>query len=446
MTKQVITRFAPSPTGKLHVGNTRTALINFLYARKYGGKFILRIDDTDLVRSTDEFKDAIMSDLKWLELDWDETFTQSNRLARYSDAKEQLIKLGRLYPCFETSEELDIKRKLQLSAGKPPIYDRSALKLTDAQKADYAAAGRKHHYRFLVNDAPIAWNDMVKGPLRYEGKHISDPIVIREDGSMTYMLCSTVDDMDYNISHIIRGEDHVSNTAIQKQMFEAFNAITPEFGHLSLVKSLEEKISKRNGGFDIESMREAVGLEAMAINSFFVSIGTAKPVVPYADMKDLISQFDIGLFSKSPTTYMPDELIRLNHKMVVNMEYDDVLEHLNLMGAAHISKDFWNAVRANLDTVNDVVDWWKMCHEMPPKAAGLDKEFLATAAKLVPKGKIEYDTWSIWTKVISAETGLRGKSLFLPLRLALTGIEHGPEMGKLLPLIGYEEVMERLSR
>ena len=446
MTKQVITRFAPSPTGKLHVGNTRTALINFLYARKYGGKFILRIDDTDLVRSTDEFKDAIASDLKWLKLNWDETFAQSQRLARYEEAKEQLIKLERLYPCYETAEELEIKRKLQLSAGKPPIYDRSALKLTEAQKADYEAAGRKCHYRFLVNDAPIEWNDMVKGSLHYEGKHISDPIVIREDGSMTYMLCSTVDDMDYNISHIIRGEDHVSNTAIQKQMFEAFGAIPPEFGHLSLVKSLEEKISKRNGGFDIESMRDSVGLEAMAINSFFASIGTAKPVAPYSEMKDVIEHFDIHSFSKSPTTYMPDELLRLNHKMVVNMDYDDVLAHLNLIGAAHISKDFWNAVRANLDTVNDAVDWWKMCHEMPPKAEGLDKEFLSTAAKLLVKGKIDDSTWSIWTKAISEATGLKGKSLFLPLRLALTGMEHGPEMGKLLPLIGYEEVVERLDR
>ena len=446
MTKPIITRFAPSPTGKLHIGNTRTALINFLYARKYGGKFILRIDDTDLVRSTDEFKDAIAHDLKWLKLNWDETFTQSSRLARYEESKTELIKLGRLYPCYETAEELDIKRKLQLSAGKPPIYDRSALNLTDAQKADYESKGRKCHYRFLVNDAAIEWNDMVKGTLHYEGKHISDPIVIREDGSMTYMLCSTVDDMDYNISHIIRGEDHVSNTAIQKQMFEAFGATPPEFGHLSLVKSLEEKISKRNGGFDIESMRNTVGLEAMAINSFFANIGTANPVTPYIDMKDLVEHFDIHSFSKSPTTYMPDDLLRLNHKMVVNMDYEDVLSHLNLIGAAHISKGFWNAVRANLDTVNDVIDLWTMCHEMPKINAELDKEFLKTAANLLPKGKIDDATWGIWTKAVSEATGQKGKNLFLPLRLALTGVEHGPEMGKLLPLIGYEDVIERLMR
>ena len=446
MTKQIITRFAPSPTGKLHIGNTRTALINFLYARKHGGKFILRIDDTDLVRSTEEFKDAIAHDLKWLKLNWDETFTQSSRLARYGEAKAELIKLGRLYPCYETAEELDIKRKLQLSAGKPPIYDRSALKLSDLQKADYESKGRKCHYRFLVNDATIAWDDMVKGNLHYEGKHISDPIVIREDGSMTYMLCSTVDDMDYNISHIIRGEDHVSNTAIQKQMFEAFGATPPEFGHLSLVKSLTEKISKRNGGFDIESMRDVVGLEAMAINSFFASIGSSNPVTPYTKMQDLIEHFDIGAFSKSPTTYMPDDLLRINHKMVVNMEYEDVLAHLNLIGAAHISKDFWNAVRANLDTVSDAVDLWTMCHEMPEESGALDKEFLETAAKLLPKEKIEDDSWSIWTRAISEATGLKGKNLFLPLRLALTGMEHGPEMGKLLPLIGYDEVIKRLHR
>ena len=446
MTKQIITRFAPSPTGKLHVGNTRTALINFLYAKKHDGKFILRIDDTDLIRSTDEFKDAILSDLKWLNLNWDETFSQSDRMAEYDVAKEKLIKLGRLYPCFETVEELDIKRKLQLSAGKPPMYDRSALKLTEVQKADYDKQGRKCHYRFLVNDERIEWNDMVKGQVHYEGRHISDPIVIREDGSMTYMLCSTIDDIDYNISHIIRGEDHVSNTAIQKQMFEAMNATPPEFGHLSLVKSLEDKISKRTGGFDIESLRESVGLEAMAINSFFATIGTANPVAPYTKMQDLVSNFDIHSFSKSPTTYMPDELFRLNHKMVVHMEYEDVLAHLNLIGAAHISKDFWNAVRANLVTVNDVSDWWKICHEMPPMIEELDNNFLQIASKLLPKGKIEEDSWNIWTNDISLETGLKGKSLFLPLRLALTGIAHGPEMAKLLPLIGYEEIIKRLNR
>jgi glutamyl-tRNA synthetase len=446
MTKQIITRFAPSPTGKLHVGNTRTALINFLYAKKHGGKFILRIDDTDLVRSTNEFKDAIVSDLKWLKLNWDDTFAQSSRMAEYEVGKEKLIKLGRLYPCFETAEELDIKRKLQLSAGKPPIYDRAALSLTDAQKAEYVNKGRKCHYRFLVKDESIEWNDMVKGSVHYEGRHISDPIVIREDGTMTYMLCSTIDDMDYNISHIIRGEDHVSNTAIQKQMFEALGGIPPEFGHLSLVKSLEDKISKRTGGFDIESLRESEGLEAMAINSFFATIGTANPVMSYIEMEGLLANFDIHSFSKSPTTYMPDELLRLNHKMVVHMNYDEVLAHLNLIGAAHISKDFWNGVRANLNTVNDVLDWWKICHEKPKTNESLDKDFLQNAAKLLPQGKIEDDSWSVWTKAISEATGLKGKNLFLPLRLALTGMEHGPEMGKLLPLIGYEEVLERLSR
>lgn len=446
MTKKVITRFAPSPTGKLHVGNARAALINFLYAKKHEGTFILRIDDTDLVRSTDEFKEAIKSDLKWLGFDWDQTFEQSSRLMRYQEIKEQLLKIGRLYPCYETAEELEIKRKIQLSAGKPPIYDRASLKISDSQKADYESKGRKCHYRFLVEDSPIEWDDMVKGRLHYDGKNISDPIVIREDGSMTYMLCSTVDDVDYDISHIIRGEDHVSNTAIQKQMFEALGHKAPIFGHLSLVKSQTEKISKREGGFDIESMRNDVGLEPMAINSFFANIGTSHPVMPYMDMNDLVNSFDISAFSKSPTTYMPDELIRLNHKMVVNMEYEDVLDKLNLMGAAHISKDFWYAVRANLETAKDVIDWWKICHELPKIDKELDKNLLKTAAKLLPKDSIDNESWGVWTKAISHETGLKGKDLYLPLRIALTGMEHGPEMGKLLPLIGYENVMERLSQ
>lgn len=445
MKQNVITRFAPSPTGKLHVGNARTALINFLFAKKFNGKFILRMDDTDLVRSNDHFKDAIIRDLKWLGFSWDEFFAQSNRLTKYDEIKNKLISIGRLYPCFETQEELELKRKLQLSSGKPPIYDRNALKLSEGQIQEYLSQGRKPHYRFFINNEPITWNDLIKGPVHYDGKNISDPIVIREDGTMTYMLCSTVDDIDYNISHIIRGEDHVSNTAVQKQMFEALGAIPPEFAHLSLVKSLEDKISKRVGGFEIESLRDNAGYDAMAINSFFANIGTSNSVIPYDKMDDLISQFNIQAFSKSPTTYIPEELERLNHKIISHMEYDEALLRLNPIGAAHISKDFWYAVRGNLMKMQDVLDWWKICHETPKMHIQIDQEFKAVALKTFTYTNIDESTWSDWTKAISEATGLKGKNLFLPLRIMLTGIESGPEMAKLLPLIGYEEIIKRLS-
>jgi len=297
--KKVITRFAPSPTGFLHIGNARTALINWLYARKYNGKFILRIDDTDITRSTEEYKNAIIRDLKWLGLEWDESFNQNSRLNNYLIAKEKLLHSGRLYPCYETPEELAIKRKLQLSRGLPPIYDRASLKLTQDQIAAYEKMGRKPHYRFMVQDSEIKWHDMVKGIINYQGSNLSDPIIIRGDGTMTYMLCSTIDDIDYKISHIIRGEDHVSNTAIQIQMFEAFGTKAPDFGHLSLVKAKDDKISKREGGFDIANLRDNKGLEAMAINSFFALVGSSNNVVPNYNLQQLLDKFDISTYSIS---------------------------------------------------------------------------------------------------------------------------------------------------
>ncbi len=440
----VITRFAPSPTGFLHVGNARTALINFLYAKKMHGKFILRIDDTDELRSTAEYKDAIMDDLKWLGLSWDETFSQSSRLDKYDVAKQNLINSGRLYPCYETPEELDIKRKLQLSSGKPPIYDRTSLNITEAQKKEYESSGRKPHYRFFIEDKAIEWNDLVKGKVHYDGKYISDPIVIREDGTMTYMLCSTVDDAEYNISHIIRGEDHVSNTAVQLQMFEALGHKAPECGHLSLVKTTDDKISKRKGGFEIANLRDEAGLESMAINSFFANIGTSNQIIPYINMNELIEAFDIKKFSTSPTTYMPEELTRLNHKMVVHMDYKNVAQHLHEIDADYITEEFWVAVRPNLETVKDAIVWWKICHRLPTVSEELDKKLISKAIELLPDGEIADDTWKNWTSSIALETGFKGRELFLPLRLALTGMDHGPEMAKLLPLIGREQVVARL--
>jgi glutamyl-tRNA synthetase len=445
MSKNIITRFAPSPTGMLHVGNARTALINYLLAKNLMGKFILRIDDTDKERSRQEFKDKIIEDLTWLGLKWDDIFHQSSRMDIYEAAKDQLIKSGRLYPCYETQAELEIKRKLQLSSGRPPIYDRAALKLSEDEKKKFELDGRKPHYRFLIEHKPIIWNDMVKGRLKYEGKHMSDPILVREDTSMTYMICSTVDDAEYNISHVIRGEDHVSNTAIQMQLFEAMGFEKPEFGHLSLVKSTEDKISKRKGGFEVANLRDKMSIEPMAINSFFASIGTSSPVTYQNNMQNLVDDFDIHKFSKSPTTYMPEELTRLNHKMVSVMNYGEIKPHLSELGADYITESFWLAVRGNVDNAADALAWWKICSEMPEKSDEIDSAFAKSALELLPKGEIDAQSWKSWTSSIKESTGLSGKNLFMPLRLILTGLGSGPEMGTLLPLIGRDAVIERLK-
>ncbi|ALN41477.1 glutamate--tRNA ligase [Rickettsia rhipicephali] len=445
MTK-VITRFAPSPTGMLHVGNIRAALLNWLYAKKHNGQFILRFDDTDLERSKQEYKDAIKEDLKFLNINWDQTFNQLSRLSRYDEIKNLLLDKKRLYACYETPEELELKRKFQLSKGLPPIYDRTSLNLTEEQAKKYIEQGRKPHYRFLVNHEPINWHDMIKGEVKYDGKALSDPIVIRADGSMTYMLCSVIDDIDYDITHIIRGEDHVSNTAIQIQMFEALNTTPPTFGHLSLIINKDEKISKRVGGFEIATLRKEVGIEAMAIASFFSLLGSSAQILPYKSMEKLANQFEISSFSKSPTIYQPEDLERLNHKLLISLDFDTVKERLKEIDAEYIDENFWLSVSPNLQKLRDVKDWWEICHQTPNvENLNLDKEYLKQAAELLPKGEITKDSWSIWTKEITNITGRKGKELFLPLRLALTARESGPEITGVLPLIDREEIIKRLT-
>ncbi|WP_218460525.1 glutamate--tRNA ligase [Rickettsia sp. TH2014] len=445
MTK-IITRFAPSPTGMLHVGNIRAALLNWLYAKKHNGQFILRFDDTDLERSKQEYKDAIEEDLKFLNLNWDQTFNQLSRLSRYDEIKNLLLDKKRLYACYETPEELELKRKFQLSKGLPPIYDRASLNLTEEQTHKYIEQGRKPHYRFLVNHEPISWHDMIKGEVKYDGKALSDPIVIRADGSMTYMLCSVIDDIDYEITHIIRGEDHVSNTAIQIQMFEALNTTPPTFGHLSLIINKDEKISKRVGGFEIATLRKEIGIEAMAIASFFSLLGSSAQILPYKSMEKLANQFEVSSFSKSPTIYQPEDLERLNHKLLISLDFDEVKDRLKEIDAEYIDKNFWLSVRPNLQKLRDVKDWWEICHKTPNvKILNLDKEYLKQAAELLPQGEIIKDSWSIWTKEITNITGKKGKELFLPLRLALTGRESGPEIAGVLPLIDREEIIKRLT-
>ena len=432
-----IVRFAPSPTGYLHVGNVRTALVNFLFAKKQGGQFILRLDDTDTDRSRPEFEAAIKEDMQWLGFVWDDFKKQSYRYDRYENAKQQLMASGRLYPCFETPVELDLRRKMQSGRGLPPIYDRSALKLTDAQKAGYIAEGRQPHYRFLLQDKPIVWQDMIRGEVRFEGTHISDPVLIRADGVPLYTLASVVDDVDMQISHILRGEDHVTNTAVQMQIFEALGCVAPVFGHLALLKTKEGELSKRVGGNDIRGLREG-GILPMAVNSLLAKIGTSDAVEPFSTMESLVAAFNITKFGRATANYDMGELERVNQKLMHHLSFEQVQSHIPFAEEA-----FWLAVRDNIKHLSEVKLWWDIIHG--EAGCAIDQEFAAQALQLLPSGDWSETTWGIWTKAIAEKTGKKGKELFMPLRLALTGMEHGPEMKLILPMIGAQKVASRLQ-
>lgn len=439
----VITRFAPSPTGKLHIGNARTAIICYLYTKSLGGQFMLRMDDTDAERSSEAFAESIQHDLKWLGLEWDIFARQSDRQARYDEVIEQLIQAGRLYPCYETPEEIDIKRKMLLNRGLPPIYDRAALQLTEEEKAQFELEERPKHWRFKLDETKtITWNDKVKGTIQFEAKHLSDPVLIRANGTPTYMLPSAIDDIDFGITHVVRGEDHVSNTAIQIQLFEALGNKIPEFAHTSLIKSAEGKISKRIGGFSLEELQEN-GIEPLAIDNLMARLGSSKPVEYHTSLSSLIKAFDIKSFSTSSAVYDVKDLERINKKIIHKFSYDDVKERPELQG---IDANFWNVTSANLQTVSEIKEWWSICKEaVEPQVEEEDVTFTKEAASLLPAGEWDDTTWSSWIATVKEETGRKGKQLFMPLRQALTGKSHGPELCYILPLIGRDKVIARLN-
>ncbi|MCK5283946.1 MAG: glutamate--tRNA ligase [Alphaproteobacteria bacterium] len=438
-------RFAPSPTGYLHVGNARTAIITWLFARKSGGHLLLRIDDTDIERSKAEYETAIEDSLIWMGLQWDEKANQKNRLERYAEQIEKLKNDGKLYPCFETAEELSLKRKSLLSRGQPPIYDRSALELTDRKKEDYIAEGLKPHWRFKLDHEPIKWNDLIRGETKFHGKDQSDPVVIREDGSPLYHLCSVIDDIDFNITHVIRGEDHVSNTATHVQMFEALGAKPPKFAHMSLISDNEGgKLSKRLGSLSIKDLRDDDGLEPMAITSLLARIGTSDPIDAFKEIEPLIESFDFSKFSRSTPKFDPNELLRLNSKIIHKTEFEDINVRLAQMGLQDLDEEFWLAVRSNLERLKDIKEWWKVA-KSPIEPVIEDPAFIAEAAALLPDTPWNENTWNEWTSAIKNKTGRKGKQLFMPLRQAITGMSHGPELAGLLLLIGSEKVKKRLS-
>lgn len=435
-----LVRFAPSPTGYLHVGNVRTALINWLFARKTGGRFMLRIDDTDTGRSKQEFEDAIAEDLAWLGLTWDSSFKQSERFARYDLAIEALKAAGRLYPCYEKPEELEIKRKMQTGRGLPPVYDRASLKLTEAQKAEYEKEGRKPHWRFLLTEKEVKWNDLVRGESKFNPTHMSDPVLIREDGVPLYTLASVVDDGEMNVTHIVRGEDHVSNTAVQVQIFEALGFSVPQFAHTALLKTKEGELSKRVGGSDIRSMR-VQGIMPMAINSLLAKIGTSDPVEAVETLQALVESFDFAKFGRAPANFDMEELHKLNEKLIRTLPFSQVKDRLPISDEA-----FWHSIRSNIKSLDEANDWWRIVNEeVSAPLAPEDHDFLKQSAALLPPEPWDEGTYNAWIEQVKNASGRKGKPLFMPIRLALTGMEHGPELKALLPLLGREKTLARLS-
>ncbi len=433
-------RFAPSPTGFLHVGNMRTALVNWLFAKKFGGHFLLRIDDTDTERSEQRFTDAIHEDLSWLGLQWDSEAHQSQRFERYRIATESLREQGRLYACYETPEELDVQRKMLASRGLPPIYNRAGLKLTDEQKAALQAQGRKPHYRFLLTDDAVIWDDLIRGHSQFRPTHMSDPVLVREDGGPVYTLASVVDDGELAITHVIRGEDHVSNTAVQVQLYEALGFKVPQFAHMALLKTKDGEMSKRLGGNDIRALREA-GILPMAVNSMLARMGTSDAIEAFSDLTPLVEHFDFSKFGRAPANYDVAELEKLNEKLLHKLDYGQVAKDISFA-----DEGFWLSVRANIKHLGEVRTWWDILNgELPDSLDGEERAFVADTAQLLPPAPWSEATWDAWLAAIKPTTPRSGKSLFMPLRKALTGLEHGPELKKLLPLLGHERVLQRLK-
>lgn len=440
-----LVRFAPSPTGYLHIGNARPALLNALFARRTGGRFLLRLDDTDAERSTAAFAQAIREDLAWLGIEPDLFARQSDRTAQHDAATDRLRAAGRLYPCYETQEELERRRRRQLGRGQPPIYDRAALKLTAEERAALEAEGRRPHWRFLLEGRTVAWDDLVRGPAHVDCASLSDPVLIRADGSYLYTLPSVVDDADLGITHVIRGEDHVTNTGVQVQIFEALGAAVPIFGHHNLLTTAEgEGLSKRLGHLSLRGLREA-GYEPAAVRSLAVLTGSAEAVRAVPDLDTLAELVDLTEISRAPARFDTAELDGLNARLVHAMPYDEVADRLAELGIpADNAEAFWLAVRANLGRVPEAATWWRVV-EGPVEPVLTEPAVIASALENLPAEPFGPETWKAWTTEIRTRTGAKGRSLFMPLRLALTGLEHGPDLAGLLPLIGRDRAARRLT-
>ena len=437
MTRPTITRFAPSPTGYIHVGNLRTALMNYLIARKAGGQFILRLDDTDQERSKQEYADGIMADLDWLGLHWDRVEKQSLRMERYREAAEQLRAADRFYECFETPVELDLKRKKQLNMGRPPVYDRASLHLSPAERDKMRAEGREGYWRFLLNQNRIEWPDGILGPISIDAASVSDPVLIRADGQILYTFASSVDDIDMRVSFIVRGSDHVTNTATQIQIMQAMGGTPPNFAHHSLLTGPKgEELSKRLGVLALRDLRGR-GVEPLALLSLMARLGSSKPVELAGSMEELIEGFDIATFGASPTKFDDEDLFPLTRAHVQSLPYAAVKDRTAALGvAADKAELFWSVAKGNITVLADLEGWWSLFRDgATPLVDAEDVDFVRQALTLLPPQPWSHGTWAEWTEVVKAASGRKGKGLYRPLRRALTGLEAGPEMADVMPLL-----------
>ena len=432
-----ITRFAPSPTGYIHVGNLRTALMNYMIARKTGGTFILRIDDTDPERSKEEYVDAIKEDLTWLGLHWDRVERQSQRLDRYAEAADRLRDMGRFYEAFETPTELDLKRKKQLNMGKPPVYDRAALALSDAEKDALRAERGQGVWRFKLDHERIEWADGILGDISIDAASVSDPVLIKADGQMLYTLASVVDDVEMGVTNVVRGSDHVTNTATQIQIIRALGGTPPAFAHHSLLTGPQgEALSKRLGTLALRDLR-ARGVQPMALLSLMARLGSSDPVEIRTDMDELIEGFDLDHFGSAPTKFDVEDLFPLTAHYLQGLPLDAVRQQVAALGVPDdLAEPFWLMARDNITTLADLETWWVLCRDgVEPLVADEDRAFVAQAMDILPKTPFDDQSWKVWTTAVGAATDRKGRGLFMPLRKALTGMNHGPDMGSLMPLL-----------
>jgi len=438
-----LSRFAPSPTGLIHIGNARSAVLNWAYINNKKGNFILRIDDTDLERSKKEYEEKIKRDLSWLGISWNKSFNQSDRKKIYDQSIEKLKKDNRLYPCFESQEELSLKKKSQLTSGKPPIYDRSSLDLTEIEIKNLLKSGKKPHWRFKLENKTIEWNDLIKGKVSFESKNLSDPVLIREDETLLYHLPSVIDDIEEGVSEIIRGEDHISNTAFHIQIFEALNSTIPTFGHHPFLTDENGKgFGKRLGSLSIEKLRDT-GFESLTILNYLLSVGTSSNISSETDLTKLINNYNISNISNSSPKFSIEVLKLLNKEILQKYTYSDVKNKFLDLGI-HADNNFWIFVKNNINFFSECLEWYNII-KTDKSFYTEDKEFLKDAANLLPNEPYTIDSWDEWILEISKKTGKKGKDLFMPLRMALTGKAKGPELKFLLPLLTKNNIMKKLG-
>ena len=440
-------RFAPSPTGKIHIGNARSAIINWIFCKQNDGEFVLRIDDTDQIRSSKEFEKTIISDLKWLGLDWNYTFNQSSRQRIYEENIKFLKDIKRLYPCFETEEEIALKKKSLLSSGKPPIYDRASLKLSEEEINFKIKSGKKPHWRFKLDNDQIYWHDLIKGKVSFDPNNLSDPVLIREDGSLLYHLPSVIDDIQENITHIVRGEDHIANTAYHIQIFRALKSDVPTFAHHPFLTDDQGKgFSKRMGSLSIESFKNE-GFENLTLLNYFSFIGSSKNIYPTIDIKEIINKFDISIISKSSAKFSKEALVSLNQDTIKLFNFKQIEHRLSHLKKILHKEKLWRFVKNNITFIHEVSTWENIILKINNyEELNIDKSFLDIAADELPNDPYDENTWDSWTSKIKNRTGFKGKELFMPLRLILTGQSHGPELKYLLPLFDKKAILQKLGK